>query len=124
MLGGAGDAAEIEARVEQIQSLIEGSTSDYEKDKLKERLAKLAGGVAVIKVGGASEVEVAEVKDRLNDALNATRAAVEEGIVPGGGVALLYASKRLDGMELANFDQNVGRDIVRQAVKMPLMSIA
>merc|ERR1712078_70962 len=124
MLGGAGDAAEIEARVEQIQSLIEGSTSDYEKDKLKERLAKLSGGVAVIKVGGASEVEVSEVKDRLNDALCATKAAVEEGIVPGGGIALLNGSKVLGSLELANFDQNVGRDIVKEAVKRPSMTIA
>merc|ERR1712078_522121 len=117
MLGGAGDAAEIEARVEQIQSLIEGSTSDYEKDKLKERLAKLSGGVAVIKVGGASEVEVSEVKDRLNDALCATKAAVEEGIVAGGGVALLNGSKAVDALDLGVFDRNVGRDIVREAIQ-------
>jgi len=123
LLDGAGDEAELKARCEQIQATIEATSSDYEKDKLKERLAKLAGGVAVIKVGGASEVEVQEVKDRLNDALNATRAAVEEGIVPGGGVALLYSGKKLDGLELANFDQNVGKDIVKQALRMPISCI-
>merc|ERR1712200_251054 len=93
------------------------------KDKLKERLAKLSGGVAVIKVGGASEVEVQEVKDRLNDALNATRAAVEEGIVPGGGVSLLYASRALDDFDLPNFEQKVGRDIVKQAIRAPLAQL-
>merc|ERR1719329_1013290 len=103
--------------------MIETTTSEYEKDKLKERLAKLSGGVAIIKVGGSSEVEVSEVKDRLNDALNATRAAVEEGIVPGGGCALLYASKKLEGMDLGNFDRNVGKDIVKQAIRVPIMSI-
>merc|ERR1719359_2536720 len=103
--------------------MIEVTSSEYEKDKLKERLAKLSGGVAVIKVGGHSEVEVAEVKDRLNDALNATRAAVEEGIVPGGGCALLYASKKLDALDLGHFDQNVGKDIVKQAIRMPITSI-
>merc|ERR1719456_632433 len=103
--------------------MIEVTSSEYEKDKLKERLAKLSGGVAVIKVGGSSEVEVAEIKDRLNDALNATRAAVEEGIVPGGGCALLYASKKLEGLDLGNFDRNVGKDIVKQAIRVPIMSI-
>merc|ERR1719506_2367479 len=103
--------------------MIDESTSEYEKDKMKERLAKLAGGVAVIKVGGSSEVEVGEVKDRLNDALNATRAAVEEGIVPGGGTALLYASKKLEGLDLGGFDRNVGKDIVKQAIRVPIMSI-
>merc|ERR550537_1132439 len=103
--------------------MIEVTSSEYEKDKLKERLAKLSGGVAIIKVGGSSEVEVAEVKDRLNDALNATRAAVEEGIVPGGGVALLQASKKLDELVLDNFDQNVGKDLLKQALRMPITSI-
>merc|ERR1719218_473736 len=103
--------------------MVEVTSSEYEKDKLKERLAKLSGGVAVIKVGGSSEVEVGEVKDRLNDALNATRAAVEEGIVPGGGCALLYASKAVEKLDLGSFDRNVGRDIVRDACKVPIMSI-
>merc|ERR1712226_1346016 len=123
MLDGAGEQDELRYRVEQIQATIELTSSEYEKDKLKERLAKLSGGVAVIKVGGTSEVEVQEVKDRLNDALNATRCAIEEGIVPGGGAALLYCSKTLDNLELANFDQNVGRDIVKQALRVPVMSI-
>merc|ERR1712209_196766 len=100
----------IKERIEQIQAVIETTTSSYEKDKLKERLAKLSGGVAVIKVGGASEVEVNEVKDRLNDALCATKAALEEGIVPGGGTALLYATSKLDGVKLDNLDQQVGVD--------------
>merc|ERR1740130_1686008 len=103
--------------------MIESTSSEYEKDKLKERLAKLSGGVAVIRVGGASEVEVSEVKDRFTDALCATRAAMEEGIVPGGGVALLYASKKLESLELSNFDQTVGKDIVKQAIRTPLMTI-
>merc|ERR1712064_229421 len=123
ILDGYGEKSLIEERCEQIRSAIEGSSSEYEKDKLKERLAKLSGGVAVIKVGGASEVEVGEVKDRLNDALNATRAAVEEGIVPGGGVALLQASKKLDELVLENFDQNVGKDLLKQALRMPITSI-
>merc|ERR1711957_891193 len=124
MLGGGGDADELRARVEQIESAIESTSSEYEKDNLKDRLAKLSGGVAVIKVGGASEVEVSEIKDRLNDALNATRAAVEEGIVPGGGVALLHASRTLDNVDFESFDKNVGRDIVKQAVRVPMMAIA
>merc|ERR1719356_114205 len=123
ILDGAGTTESIEERCEAIRDSIEATTSEYEKDKLKERLAKLSGGVAVIKVGGASEVEVGEVKDRLNDALCATRAAVEEGIVPGGGVALLYASKKLKAMDLGHFDQNVGKDILEAAIKMPIMSI-
>merc|ERR1712217_372215 len=123
ILEGAGSKEGIEDRCEVIRDTIEASTSEYEKDKMKERLAKLSGGVAVINVGGASEVEVNEVKDRLNDALSATRAAVEEGIVPGGGSALLYSSKKLDGLTLPNFDQNVGKDIVKDALKVPIMSI-
>jgi len=123
ILDGAGSPDELKERCEQIKAAIDVTNSEYEKDKLKERLAKLSGGVAVIKVGGASEVEVGEVKDRLNDALNATRCAVEEGIVIGGGCALLYSSAALDNLELSNFDQNVGRDIVRQALKTPIMSI-
>ena len=119
---GAGD--DIKARVEQIRSQIEVTTSDYDKEKLQERLAKLAGGVAVIKVGGASEVEVKERKDRVDDALHATRAAVEEGIVPGGGTALLYATKALAGMKGANDDQTKGIDIVRKAITAPIKQIA
>merc|ERR1719420_773914 len=124
ILGGAGSKASIEDRCEAIRDSIEGSTSEYEKDKMKERLAKLSGGVAVIKVGGSSEIEVNEVKDRLNDALNATKAALEEGIVPGGGTALLNAARKLDGLDLGNVDQNVGRDIVKAALKMPCTQIA
>jgi len=124
ILDGAGDKASIEDRCEVIRQAIELTTSEYEKDKMKERLAKLTGGVAVIKVGGASEVEVNEVKDRLNDALNATKAALEEGIVPGGGTALLHASKKLESLDLGNIDQNVGRDILKAAMKMPCMTIA
>merc|ERR1712232_129379 len=123
VLGGAGDAHDIKDRCEQIQHAVEATGSEYEKDKLKERLAKLSGGVAVIKVGGASEAEVNEVKDRLNDALNATRAALEEGIVPGGGTALLYASNTLDTLELVNFDQNVGKDAIKAALKQPCIQI-
>merc|ERR1719181_1848582 len=98
ILDGAGPEMDIKERCEQIQAAVEATGSEYERDKLKERLAKLSGGVAVIKVGGASEVEVQEVKDRLNDALNATKAALEEGIVPGGGTALLYATRKLDNV--------------------------
>merc|ERR1719484_122513 len=118
VLDGAGAKPEVEERAELIRAQIDITTSSYEKDKLKERLAVMAGGVAVIKVGGASEVEVSEVKDRLNDALCATKAAVEEGIVPGGGIALLNGSKVLGSLELANFDQNIGRDIVKEAIRM------
>jgi chaperonin GroEL len=124
IIDGAGSADEIKARVEQIRSQIETTTSDYDKEKLQERLAKLAGGVAVIKVGGASEVEVKERKDRVDDALHATRAAVEEGIVPGGGTALLYATIALDGLKGANDDQTRGIDIVRKAIQTPLRQIA
>ncbi|CAM8911696.1 unnamed protein product [Rhodiola kirilowii] len=124
ILDGAGDKKAIEERCEQIRSTIELSTSDYDKEKLQERLAKLSGGVAVLKIGGASEAEVGEKKDRVTDALNATKAAVEEGIVPGGGVALLYASKELDKLQTANFDQKIGVQIIQNALKMPVHTIA
>uniref|UniRef100_UPI002FDAF924 chaperonin GroEL n=1 Tax=Novosphingobium sp. TaxID=1874826 RepID=UPI002FDAF924 len=124
IVDGAGSADEIKARVEQIRAQIEVTTSDYDREKLQERLAKLAGGVAVIKVGGATEVEVKERKDRVDDALHATRAAVEEGIVPGGGTALLYASKALDGLTGVNDDQTRGIDIVRKAITAPVKQIA
>ena len=121
---GAGKKTEIDARVKQIKLQIEETTSDYDREKLQERLAKLAGGVAVIKVGGATEVEVKERKDRVDDALHATRAAVEEGIVPGGGVALLRALKVLDGLSHENEDQKVGINIVRKAIQSPARQIA
>jgi chaperonin GroEL len=124
IVDGAGDHDAIKARVEAIRQQIENTNSDYDKEKLQERLAKLAGGVAVIKVGGSSEIEVKERKDRVDDALNATRAAVEEGIVPGGGTALLYASRALDDMKGANDDQTRGIDIVRKALQAPLRQIA
>jgi chaperonin GroEL len=124
IVDGAGDAEQIKGRVEQIRAQIETTTSDYDKEKLQERLAKLAGGVAVIKVGGATEVEVKEKKDRVDDALHATRAAVEEGIVIGGGSALLYAIKALDGAIGANDDQTRGIDIVRRALQSPVRQIA
>ncbi len=124
IVDGAGNADDIKARVEQIRAQIETTTSDYDREKLQERLAKLAGGVAVIKVGGASEVEVKERKDRVDDALHATRAAVEEGIVPGGGTALLYATKALDGLIGENDDQTRGVDIVRKALYGPVRQIA
>merc|ERR1719503_213462 len=124
ILGGAGEGSEIQQRCEQIEGAIAATSSDYEKDKLKERLAKLSGGVAVIQVGGSSEVEVNEVKDRLNDALNATKAALEEGIVPGGGTALLYASSKLDGLQLDNLDQQVGVEAIKAALKQPCIQIA
>ncbi|MEO6153569.1 MAG: chaperonin GroEL, partial [Croceibacterium sp.] len=124
IVDGAGEGTDIKARVEQIRAQIETTTSDYDKEKLQERLAKLAGGVAVIKVGGASEIEVKERKDRVDDALHATRAAVEEGIVPGGGAALLYATKALEGLKGANDDQTRGIDIVRKAIQSPIRQIA
>ncbi|CAI9300774.1 unnamed protein product [Lactuca saligna] len=124
ILDGAGDKKGIEERCEQLRSSIELSTSDYDKEKLQERLAKLSGGVAVLKIGGASEAEVGEKKDRVTDALNATKAAVEEGIVPGGGVALLYASKELDNLVTANFDQKIGVQIIQNALKAPVYTIA
>merc|ERR1719429_125303 len=123
ILDGAGEKEQIEARCESIRDAIELSSSEYEKDKMKERLAKLSGGVAVISVGGASEVEVNEVKDRLNDALNATKAALEEGIVPGGGTALLYATRKLDGLKLDNLDQQVGVDAIKAALIQPCVQI-
>lgn len=124
IVDGAGKKNDIKARVEAIRNQIENTTSDYDKEKLQERLAKLAGGVAVIKVGGASEVEVKEKKDRVDDALHATRAAVEEGIVPGGGAALLYATAALKGLEGINDDQTRGIDIVRRALQAPVRQIA
>jgi chaperonin GroEL len=119
VIGGSGKKADITSRCNQIRAQIEETTSDYDREKLQERLAKLAGGVAVIKVGGASEIEVKESKDLVEDALNSTRAAVEEGIVPGGGVALLYAGRVLDKLSGANTDQDVGIDIVRRSLKAP-----
>jgi len=124
ILNGLGAPQALQERVSLIKSAIESATSEYEKEKLQERLAKLSGGVAVIKVGGASEVEVGEKKDRVDDALNATRAAVEEGIVPGGGMALLYASQILREMKGTNQDQQVGINIVREAVRVPARTIA
>lgn len=124
LLNGAGSKDMISQRCEQLRGAIaDPSISDYEKEKLQERLAKLSGGVAVIKVGGASEVEVGEKKDRFVDALNATRAAVEEGIVPGGGTALLKASKALDTLEAVNFDQQLGINIIRNAIQRPCRTI-
>ena len=124
IVDGAGDKQEIAARVAQIKQQIEETTSEYDREKLQERLAKLSGGVAVIKVGGASEVEVKEKKDRIDDALHATRAAVKEGIVPGGGTALLYATKALDELKPENDDQRVGIDIIRKALQAPIRQIA
>ena len=124
VVDGSGEKAEIEARVSQIRTQIEETTSDYDREKLQERVAKLAGGVAVIRVGGMSEVQVKERKDRVDDALNATRAAVQEGIVVGGGVALVQAGKTLEGLSGANNDQNVGITIVRKALEAPLRQIA
>jgi chaperonin GroEL len=124
IVDGAGNKAEIEARVAQIRTQIEETSSDYDREKLQERVAKLAGGVAVIRVGGMTEVEVKERKDRVDDALNATRAAVQEGIVVGGGVALVQAAKVLAGVEGQNADQNAGIAIVRRALEAPLRQIA
>ena len=124
IVDGAGKKADINGRCEQIRRQIEETTSDYDREKLEERLAKLAGGVAVIRVGGATEVEVKEKKDRVDDALQSTRAAVEEGIVAGGGVALLYASRALKNLETDNDDQKVGIDIVRRALETPVRQIA
>ncbi|MGR9424421.1 chaperonin GroEL [Rhizobium leguminosarum] len=124
IIDGVGSKSEIDGRVAQIRAQIEETTSDYDREKLQERLAKLAGGVAVIRVGGSTEVEVKERKDRVDDALHATRAAVEEGILPGGGVALLRAVKALDNLTTANQDQRVGVDIVRRAIEAPVRQIA
>jgi chaperonin GroEL len=124
IVDGAGKKKDIEARIAQIKQQIEDTTSDYDKEKLQERLAKLSGSVAVIKVGGSTEVEVKERKDRVDDALHATRAAVEEGIVPGGGVALLRALKALDALKSANDDQKVGINIIRRALQAPARQIA
>ncbi len=123
IVDGAGDKKGIEGRCGQIRAQIEETTSDYDREKLQERLAKLAGGVAVIKVGGSTEVEVKEKKDRVDDALHATRAAVEEGVVPGGGVTLLYAAKVLESLKPANDDQRVGIEIVRRALMTPAKQI-
>jgi chaperonin GroEL len=124
IVDGHGTKEAIEARVGAIRQQIDTTTSDYDREKLQERLAKLAGGVAVIKVGGATEIEVKERKDRVDDALHATRAAVEEGIVPGGGVALLYAARALEGLSGENDDQTRGVDIVRRALQSPVRQIA
>ncbi|SLK08917.1 chaperonin GroEL [Novosphingobium mathurense] len=124
IVDGAGNKADIDARVSQIRAQIDTTTSDYDREKLQERVAKLAGGVAVIRVGGATEVEVKERKDRVDDALHATRAAVEEGILPGGGIALLRALKSLEGLKAANDDQQSGIDIVRRALRAPARQIA
>jgi chaperonin GroEL len=124
IVDGHGEKSEIEARVSQIRQQIEETTSDYDREKLQERVAKLAGGVAVIRVGGMTEVEVKERKDRVDDALNATRAAVQEGVVVGGGVALVQAVKALEGITGANSDQDAGIAIVRKALESPLRQIA
>ena len=124
VVDGSGDKAAVTARIAQLKTQIEDTTSDYDKEKLQERLAKLSGGVAVIKIGGSTEVEVKERKDRVDDALNATRAAVEEGIVPGGGVALLKAIKALDGLKGANADQDAGIAIIRRALQAPIRQIS
>jgi len=123
IMGGAGETSEVEERVNAIIEQQEHTSSDYDYEKLQERVGRLTGGVAVIKVGGASEVEVGELKDRIQDALCATRAASDEGIVVGGGSALLYASRALDGVEGTNFDQNQGVQIVRQACRIPTKTI-
>jgi chaperonin GroEL len=124
IVDGSGKKKEIEGRCNQIRAQIDETTSEYDKEKLAERLAKLAGGVAVIRVGGGSEVEVKERKDRVDDAMHATRAAVEEGIVAGGGVALLYSVKALDKVKFDNNDQKVGIDIIRRAILTPARLIA
>ena len=124
IVDGAGKKQDIQGRIGQIKAQIEETTSDYDREKLQERLAKLAGGVAIIRVGGATEVEVKERKDRVDDAMHATRAAVEEGMVAGGGAALLYASKALARLRPDNDDQRVGIDIVRRALQTPVRQIA
>ncbi|MYH38418.1 MAG: chaperonin GroEL, partial [Rhodospirillaceae bacterium] len=124
IVDGAGDKAQIEGRCGQIRQQVEETTSDYDREKLQERLAKLAGGVAVIRVGGATEVEVKEKKDRVDDAMHATRAAVEEGIVAGGGVALINSMSALDALDVEDDDQRVGVNIVRKAIQSPVRQIA
>jgi chaperonin GroEL len=124
IIDGAGKKEDIVARTNQIRAQIEETTSDYDSEKLQERLAKLAGGVAIIRVGGSTEVEVKERKDRVDDAMHATKAAVEEGVVAGGGVALLFASKVLLGLNAANNDQKVGIEIVGKAIQSPVRQIA
>ncbi len=124
IIDGAGDKEAIAGRVARIKAQIEEATSDYETEKLQERLAKMTGGVAVIRVGGATEVEVKERKDRVDDAVHATRAAIQEGIVPGGGVTLLYATRAIDSVVPANADERVGIDIVRKALRAPVWQIA
>src|SRR5947207_2939435 len=123
IVGGAGKKSDIQARIAQIKAQIEETTSDYDREKLQERLAKLAGGVAVIRVGGATEIEVKERKDRVDDAMHATRAAVEEGILPGGGVALLRAAEALKKIRTHNDDQKTGVEIVRRALSWPARQI-
>jgi chaperonin GroEL len=123
IVDGAGNKDDIQARIRQIKQQIEDTTSDYDREKLQERLAKLAGGVAVIRVGGATEVEVKERKDRVDDAVHATKAAIEEGVVAGGGAALLYATNAINGLNTKNRDQQVGVDIVRNALKAPMRQI-
>jgi chaperonin GroEL len=123
IMGGAGAKDDIKERVDMIGEQIDKTTSEYDKEKLQERLGRLTGGVAVIKVGGSSEVEVTELKDRIQDALCATRAASDEGIVPGGGAALLYASKALDSLKGENFDQDIGIKIVKHSVRIPCKTI-
>lgn len=124
IIGGSGAKKDLEARVTQIRAQIEETSSDYDKEKLQERLAKLAGGVAVIRVGGATETEVKERKDRVEDAMHATRAAVEEGIIPGGGTALLYGKRALKNLKPANRDQEVGIEIIGRALEAPVRQIA
>ena len=124
IIDGAGSKEEIQGRIGQIKAQIEDTTSDYDREKLQERLAKLAGGVAVIRVGGSTEIEVKERKDRVDDAVHATRAAVEEGIVPGGGVALLRSARALKGLKHENNDQRVGIEIVHKALQAPARQIA
>ena len=122
-LQGKGEKEEVQRRMEHIQYEIDQSNSEYEKEKLNERLAKLSNGVGVLKIGGSSEVEVNEKKDRVNDALNATKAAIEEGIVPGGGVALLRCLPMLEQLKPKNADQATGVDIIRKAIRMPAVTI-
>jgi len=123
-LNGGGTKEAVDERLQLIRDAIDQTTSDYDKEKLQERLAKLGGGVAILKVGGASEVEVGEKKDRITDALNATKAAVEEGIVPGGGTALLYATHALEKLQTGNYEQDVGVRIIRDSLKVPTKTIA